>query len=161
MALGACTDSAVGSSAAGSSAASSGGESAAVATAVESETLAETSTSEEAGPLTAGTATSLPQPFVEQVWWEETTFGATLKIRPTAAGRQTGGGADGQLAWAEVLDRDPGADTPGMYAQFICHWDFARIVEPDKASWNIEPWRPVVDDLQMVTDRCNPGGPEV
>jgi hypothetical protein len=47
-----------------------------------------------------------------------------------------------------------------MRAQFDCHWRFARIVEPDKPSWNLEPWRPVVTESEMVDARCNPGGPE-
>ena len=48
-------------------------------------------------------------------------------------------------AWAEVLGLAPQADTPGMRDQFRCHWDFAENVEPGKTSWNLEPWRPVVD----------------
>ena len=38
--------------------------------------------------------------------------------------------------------------------------EFARIAEPDKPSWNLEPWRPVVTESEMVDSRCNPGGPE-
>jgi hypothetical protein len=57
-----------------------------------------------------------------------------------------------------VLAASPDADTAGMRAQFICHWQFAEIAEPGKTSWNLEPWRPVVDESQMVASRCNPGG---
>jgi hypothetical protein len=63
-------------------------------------------------------------------------------------------------AWTEVLTLAPDADTPGMRAQFLCHWQFAEIVQPGKISWNLEPWRPVVDDAQMAASGCNPGGPE-
>ena len=61
-------------------------------------------------------------------------------------------------AWAEVLALSPDADTPGMRAQFVCHWQFAEFAQPGKTSWNLEPWRPVVDDAEMVASGCNPGG---
>ena len=48
-------------------------------------------------------------------------------------------------AWAEVLASAPDADTPGMRAQFLCHWQLAEFAEPGKTSWNLEPWRPSVD----------------
>lgn len=60
-----------------------------------------------------------------------------------------------------MLELAPDADTPGMWEQFDCHWTWARILEPDKATWNIEPWRPVVSVEGMLVDGCNPGGPEV
>ena len=46
----------------------------------------------------------------------------------------------------------------GMRAQFDCHWRFARFAEPGKVSWNLEPWRPGVDDDAMLASACNPGG---
>ena len=63
-------------------------------------------------------------------------------------------------AWDEVLARSPEADTPGMRAQFVCHWQFAEVAQPGKTSWNLEPWRPVVDDAEMFASRCNPGHSE-
>nr|WP_257786930.1 DUF2599 domain-containing protein [Mycobacterium intracellulare] len=60
----------------------------------------------------------------------------------------------------EVLALAPDADTPGMRAQFLCHWQFAELARPGKTSWNLEPWRPVVDDAEMVASDCNPGGGE-
>lgn len=104
---------------------------------------------------------SLPAPYIAQTWWEDTPYGTTLKIEPTTAGRQTTGYDDGLTAWQEVRQHEPGADTPGMREQFLCHWDWARLVEPDKPTWNIEPWRPVVGDGEMILTQCNPGGPEV
>ena len=41
-------------------------------------------------------------------------------------------------AWGEVLAMAPDADTPGMRAQFVCHFKFAEFVEPGKTSWNLE-----------------------
>ncbi len=86
--------------------------------------------------------------------------GRSLHIVPTASGRSAQGAADDDEAWSEVVGLAPDADQPGMRAQFDCHWTYARLVQPDKPSWNIEPWRPVVSESQMVDARCNPGGPE-
>lgn len=85
----------------------------------------------------------------------------TLKIAPTPAGREAWGADDSAAAWQEVLRLHPDADTPGMWEQFDCHWTWARLLEPNKPTWNVEPWRPVVASDQMLVEGCNPGGPEV
>lgn len=59
-----------------------------------------------------------------------------------------------------MLRLAPGAGTPGMEAQFSCHWIFARMLSPGKPSWNLEPWRPVVSTQDMLAAGCNPGGAE-
>lgn len=84
---------------------------------------------------------------------------------PTAAGREVAGdfgktAAQTEEAWGEVLVLAPGADTPGMRAQFLCHWNFAEFAAPGKTSWDLEPWRPPVDDGVMMLAGCNPGGAE-
>ena len=45
-----------------------------------------------------------------------------------------------------MLALAPDAGTPGMHDQFRCHWELAETRQPGKSSWNLEPWRPVVDD---------------
>ena len=60
----------------------------------------------------------------------------------------------------EVLAQAPDADTPGMRSQFLCHWRFAEFAQPGKTSWDLEPWRPAVDDNTMLLAGCNPGGAE-
>lgn len=85
----------------------------------------------------------------------------TLEVAPTPAGREAWGDSDAATAWQEVLRLAPDADTPGMWEQFDCHWTWARLLEPDKPTWNVEPWRPVVAPEQMLSEGCNPGGPEV
>lgn len=100
-------------------------------------------------------------PFIDHVQWVQTSQGPSLQVYPTPNGRAAQAPADMGEAWGEVVKKDPTADTPGMQAQFDCHWRFARIVQPNKPSWNLEPWRPVVTDDQMVMSRCNPGGPEI
>lgn len=103
-------------------------------------------------------------PLVDHTEWTQWGGRSSLRVYPTAAGRiasrtpgATGAAAE---AWAEVLRSAPDADTPGMQAQFDCHWQFAEIAQPSKTSWNLEPWRPVVDAAEMVASRCNPGSPE-
>lgn len=100
---------------------------------------------------------SAPPPYIDAAGWVQTAVGPSLQIRPTPAGRRvTGDGVAGE-AWNEVLALAPDGDTPGMRMQFDCHWSFARLVEPDKPSWNLEPGRPVVTEQEMIAARCNPG----
>jgi hypothetical protein len=103
-------------------------------------------------------------PFVDHTEWAHWGRVTSLRVYPTpsgrAAARQLGTSATADEAWAEVRALSPDADTAGMRAQFICHWQFAEFAQPGKTSWNLEPWRPVVDDSEMFASRCNPGGPE-
>jgi hypothetical protein len=103
-------------------------------------------------------------PFVDHTEWVHWGALSSLRVYPTTSGRtaarQPGTAAEADEAWAEVLERAPAADTAGMRAQFICHWQFAEIAQPGKTSWNLEPWRPVVDDSEMVASGCNPGAAE-
>ncbi len=115
------------------------------------------------GTGAANPATVSP-PFIDHTEWTQWQGLSSLRVFPTAAGRlaarQPGTATFADEGWAEVLALSPDADTAGMRAQFICHWQFAELAEPGKASWNLEPWRPVVDDAEMVASGCNPGGPE-
>jgi hypothetical protein len=117
--------------------------------------------------LLAPTAAAAPvasPPFVDHARWAHWGDLSSLRVYPTPAGRLAAGqlnnAAQGDEAWSEVLALAPDADMPGMRDQFMCHWSFAEIAEPGKTSWNLEPWRPVVDDATMVDTRCNPGGTE-
>jgi hypothetical protein len=110
-----------------------------------------------------GTARPDSPPFVDHVQWAHWSQMSSLRVYPTASGRAAAKklgspSPEADEAWAEVLRLAPQGDTPGMREQFRCHWDFAETVEPGKTSWNLEPWRPVVDDATMVTTGCNPGG---
>lgn len=119
-------------------------------------------TADSASPSSSPPApTPAAGPLVASARWADSAYGATLKVAPTEAGRTASGPADARVAWEEVLTLAPDADTPGMWEQFDCHWTWARLLEPDKPTWNVEPWRPVVDEGQMVAEACNPGGPEV
>jgi hypothetical protein len=62
-------------------------------------------------------------------------------------------GATGSAtAWSDLLAVEPEADTPGMETQLQCHLLGAR----DKATWNLEPWRPDLSLVQYALARCNP-----
>lgn len=117
-----------------------------------------------AGTAAASPVTASP-PFIDHTAWGQWHGLSSLRVFPTPSGRAAAAGQPGDAAladeaWGEVLTLSPDADTPGMRAQFICHWQFAEVAQPGKTSWNLEPWRPVVDDAEMVASGCNPGGPE-
>jgi hypothetical protein len=99
-------------------------------------------------------------PLIDHVTWTENVDGPRLLVFPTQAGRKTAAPGTDELAWREVLVLDADADAPGMRDQFVCHWVWARMVAPDKPSWNLEPWRPDVGYQATVAANCNPGGPE-
>ena len=114
----------------------------------------------------SSSALAYSPPFVAHVFWTswpQSNQLRSLRVYPTTSGRaatrQLGAaGPDEDEAWAEVLALAPEAATPGMHEQFRCHWELAEAFEPGKPSWNLEPWRPVVDDTTMVSSGCNPGG---
>lgn len=103
-------------------------------------------------------------PYVDHAEWVHWGDLSSLRVYPTPAGRRAAGQVDslsqGTEAWTEVVALSPDADQPGMREQFMCHWRFAEFAQPGKTSWNLEPWRPVVDDAAMVAAGCNPGGTE-
>lgn len=105
-----------------------------------------------------------PPPYVSHVEWAKWGDLSSLRVFPTAAGRMLAGEIGhrtaGEEAWGEVLALSPDANIPGMREQFLCHWGFAELVNPGKASWNLEPWRPEVSEAQMYEAHCNPGGTE-
>lgn len=120
-----------------------------------------TSTPAPAGTSTAPVRPTAAPPYIARVVWDSDARGRTLRVYPTASGRAAVlTGATTDEAWGEVLGYAADADSAGMRAQFDCHWVYARILAPDKPSWNLEPWRPVVSDAEMVGARCNPGGPD-
>ncbi|MFE2996633.1 DUF2599 domain-containing protein [Nocardia sp. NPDC059246] len=100
------------------------------------------------------------QPLIDHTQWSDDSDGRRLRVYPTQAGRSDTFPAALGRAWQEVLTSVPDADSPGMYDQFRCHWEWARVVQPDKTSWNLEPWRPAVGYDATVAALCNPGGPD-
>jgi hypothetical protein len=83
--------------------------------------------------------------------WGEREGGRSVAVEPTAWTRDAGQ-AGAATAWAQLVDAEPEADSPGMYDQLVCH----AIGAPDKARWNLEPWRPDVGLVAVMAARCNP-----
>jgi hypothetical protein len=106
-------------------------------------------------------ATPQPQQYIDHAEWTHVGDLVSLRVYPTQTGRDASAGLfSADAAWAQVLAFDPDADTPGMREQFVCHWRFAELMEPGKTSWNLEPWRPIVNGATMIESRCNPGAAE-
>lgn len=107
--------------------------------------------------------TGLPG-FIDHTEWVSYSGQSSLRVYPSPAARAAAlrldSGADGEQAWQEVVAHVPDADTPGMRDQFLCHWSYAEFARPGKTSWNLEPWRPVVDGVTMLESGCNPGAAE-
>ncbi|WP_280276333.1 DUF2599 domain-containing protein [Nocardia wallacei] len=98
--------------------------------------------------------------LIDRSEWGDDPDGRRLRVYPSPAGRADTFPAALDRAWGEVVTAAPDADSPGMYDQFKCHWEWARLVAPDKPSWNLEPWRPAPGYQGTVQARCNPGGPD-
>ena len=112
-----------------------------------------------AAPAAADTAPA--PPYIDHTEWVHWADLSSLRVYPTAAGREATTDFVGpDEAWVEVLKLSPDADIPGMRQQFVCHWKLAEFAQPGKTSWNLEPWRPMVGDKQMLAAGCNPGGIE-
>ncbi|KZM79716.1 DUF2599 domain-containing protein [Cellulosimicrobium sp. I38E] len=83
--------------------------------------------------------------------WGEREGGRSLAVDPTAWARAAGQ-AGQELVWAQLVAAEPEVDTPTMHDQLVCH----AVGAPDKATWNLEPWRPDVGLLATMSARCNP-----
>ncbi|WP_375485231.1 DUF2599 domain-containing protein [uncultured Mycobacterium sp.] len=114
-----------------------------------------------AAPARADSGTGVAPPFVDHTEWVHWGNLPSLRVYPTPSGRAAASRqANPDEAWSEVLALAPEANSASMRAQFVCHWQLAELAQPGKVSWNLEPWRPLVDDTTMVTSGCNPGGGE-
>ncbi|MBO3101957.1 DUF2599 domain-containing protein [Cellulomonas fengjieae] len=88
---------------------------------------------------------------VQSAVWGEAEGGRSLAVTPSAWARAGSLAAQDGL-WTQVVALAPDADVPGMRDQLECH----ELGAPDKDTWNLEPWRPEVGALEMISARCNP-----
>ncbi|MBO9554864.1 DUF2599 domain-containing protein [Cellulomonas sp.] len=88
---------------------------------------------------------------VEDADWGEREGGRSLAVTPSAWARAGGLAAEAAVR-EQLVSLEPEAGTPTMQAQLACH----ELGAPDKATWNLEPWRPDVGPLDMLAARCNP-----
>jgi hypothetical protein len=108
----------------------------------------------ETDPSPAGTATAtFAATAVRSATWadRDDEGGQSLAVVPATWAR-SGSLAAEEAVWAQVVSIAPDADLPTMRDQLTCH----TIGAPDKASWNLEPWRPEVGLLATLAARCNP-----
>ncbi|GAB4086994.1 hypothetical protein GCM10028784_36240 [Myceligenerans cantabricum] len=63
-----------------------------------------------------------------------------------------GGESTLDLLAAQLATAEPETDSDTMRDQLACH----HLGAPDKASWNLEPWRPDVGAIGTIAARCNP-----
>lgn len=77
--------------------------------------------------------------------------GRSLAVEPAAWARR-GSLAAEEAVWAAVVAAEPEADGQNVRDQLTCH----LIGAPDKATWNLEPWRPDVGLLETIAALCNP-----
>lgn len=96
-------------------------------------------------------STHLGTSVVASASWGDREGGRSLAVTPTDWGRVSGA-TGSATAWADLLAVEPEADTPGMETQLQCHLVGAR----DKATWNLEPWRPDLSLVEYALARCNP-----
>jgi hypothetical protein len=105
-------------------------------------------------PLPGGTvgATVAASALRSATWSDsDDEGGRSLAVVPATWAR-TGGRAAEEAVWSQVVAQVPEAGTQAMHDQLTCH----TIGAPDKASWNLEPWRPDVGLLQTLAALCNP-----
>jgi len=88
---------------------------------------------------------------VAKTEWGNREGGRSLAVTPTDWAR-VGSLAASELTWSQLIADEPEADSPTVHEQLSCH----ELGAPDKATWNLEPWRPEVGALEMISARCNP-----
>ena len=90
---------------------------------------------------------------VRSATWGNREGGRSLAVDPTPWARQSGLVGE-ETAWAQLVASEPEAGSRTMRDQFDCH----SLGATDKATWNLEPWRPDVGFLATAAARCNPTG---
>lgn len=83
--------------------------------------------------------------------WGDREGGRSLAVVPTDWARAAGQ-AGRETVWDQLVAAVPEADTTVMHDQLVCH----AVGAPDKAEWNLEPWRPDVGLVAVLAAACNP-----
>ncbi len=88
---------------------------------------------------------------IESATWGENEGGRSLAVDPADWARHAGqAGVD--LIRTQLVAAEPDAGSTTMDDQLVCH----AVGAPEKATWNLEPWRPEVGLILTATAQCNP-----
>ena len=90
-------------------------------------------------PVAAADAGTATLTYIDHATWVSYGGLSSLRVYPTGAGRQVARQLDktaeqAEQAWLEVLAVAPDANTAAMRSQFVCHWNFAELAEPQKCA---------------------------
>ena len=101
--------------------------------------------------------------LISSASWVRYTEGWTLQVTPTQWARSNAGSyAVGAAGWLELKakyqNRGLNTNLTGMQDQYICHQQLVAVRDRNKATWNLDEWRPSVGYVQTVNSYCNPGG---
>lgn len=107
-------------------------------------------------PASFAATPAAAQALIDSTAWLTDPKGPRLAVFPTDYGRYDAPNSARLAAWNEVIALVPSVNRNNMKNQFLCHFDFARVSDPDKASWNLEQWRPDVSYTATVLAGCNP-----
>lgn len=104
-------------------------------------------------PSRGATVLTLGDDALDSTAWaqREGEGGLSLAVVP-ASWVRGGGEATLDLLAAQLAGAEPETDSDTMRDQLACH----HLGAPDKASWNLEPWRPDVGMFGTIAARCNP-----
>lgn len=88
---------------------------------------------------------------IDGATWGENEGGRSLAVDPADWARHAGqAGLD--LIRTQLVAAEPDAGSTTMGDQLVCH----AVGAPDKATWNLEPWRPDVGLILTAAAQCNP-----
>lgn len=94
-------------------------------------------------------------------WTYHTGYGWTLKVTPTDWQRFWSGVAPAYAGWNELYSkyRNRGLNTNlgSMENQYVCHVLIVNTIAPNKATWDLDEWRPNVGLTDTINHKCNPG----
>ncbi len=110
-----------------------------------------TASAEEGGATSGSVVLTGAGTALAAATWGDREGGRSLAVEPTTWAR-TAGEAGVELLAAELGAAEPEAQSTTMLDQLTCH----AIGAPDKATWNLEPWRPDVGLMSVLAARCNP-----
>lgn len=104
--------------------------------------------------------------YIKSATWKERREGFTLEVTPTAWARKQHSHSAAEDGWDELYakykneGRGIKKNKQGLRDQYMCHQEFVTYADSDKATWNLDEWRPHVGYPRTIAMACNPGANE-